>query len=283
MAVIPEITCRRCGSKYSGLRNRCPKCGAPRINQPTRVPPTTAAATPQTAANGRAAANIRWQFVFGGVLLLALILAVIVLVNGGGGGSSSKPSSQGGAGTPAYIAADLPTPSPSPAPTPDASPTPVIESMAKDWCLTHIDAVPDNFLFYLRDGEEKLQLTDWEYAGMQDPHIDIAMFCCYSEYDKGHADHLIDLYFGTGAADAGTPGETAAQTEIFTRETRLKIYCYIAAAGLLWSNWCEYKRRMGVEFGEYADFQYDCAKKYYRIAVQERKLLQGSGKEEMGS
>ena len=103
MAVIPEITCRRCGSKYSGLRNRCPKCGAPRINQPTRVPPTTAAATPQTAANGRAAANIRWQFVFGGVLLLALILAVIVLVNGGGGGLSSKPSSQGGAGTPAYV------------------------------------------------------------------------------------------------------------------------------------------------------------------------------------
>ena len=77
MAVIPEITCRRCGSKYSGLRNRCPKCGAPRMNQPTRVPPTTAAATPQTAANGRAAVKIRWQFIFGAVLLLALILAVI--------------------------------------------------------------------------------------------------------------------------------------------------------------------------------------------------------------
>ena len=36
---------------------------------------------------------------------------------------------------------------------------------------------------------------------------------------------------------------------------------------------------MGVEFGEYADFQYECAKKYYGIAVQERKLLPGSGKE----
>ena len=131
MAVIPEITCRRCGSKYSGLRSRCPKCGAPRINQPTRVPPTTAAATPQTAANGRAAVNIRWQFVFGAVLLLALILAVVVLVNGGGGSSSSsKPAGSGSAVTLAYIAADLPTPSPSPAPTPDASPTPVIESMA---------------------------------------------------------------------------------------------------------------------------------------------------------
>ena len=130
MAVIPEITCRRCGSKYSGLRNRCPKCGAHRINQPTRVPPTTAAATPQTAANGRAAVNIRWQFIFGGVLLLALILAVIVLINGGSGSSSSKPAAPGSANTPAYISADLPTPSPSPAPTPDASPTPIIESMA---------------------------------------------------------------------------------------------------------------------------------------------------------
>lgn len=129
MAVVPEITCRRCGSKYSGLRSRCPKCGAPRMNQPTRVPPTTAAATPQTAANGRAVSNIRWQFIFGGVLLLALILAVIVLINGGSG-KTNKPTGTGTAVTPAYIAADLPTPSPSPAPTPDASPTPVIESMA---------------------------------------------------------------------------------------------------------------------------------------------------------
>ena len=131
MAVIPEITCRRCGSKYSGLRSRCPRCGAPRMNQPTRVPSTTAAATPQTAANGRAVSNIRWQFIFGAVLLLALILAVIVLINGGGSGkSANKPTGTSTAVTPAYIAADLPTPSPSPAPTPDASPTPVIESMA---------------------------------------------------------------------------------------------------------------------------------------------------------
>ena len=92
--------------------------------------------------------------------------------------------------------------------------------------------------------------------------------------------------FAAGCANgapAETPGETAAQTERCTPETRLKIYCYIAAAGLLWSNWCEYKRRMGVEFGEYADFQYECAKKYYGIAAQERKLLQGSGKGETGS
>ena len=132
MAVIPEITCRRCGSKYSGLRNRCPRCGAPRMNQPTRVPPTTAAATPSTAAAGRAAVNIRWQFVFALVLVLALLLAVLVLVNSDKKEAPAAANNPGsaGQGTTAYIAADLPTPSPSPEPTPDASPTPVIESMA---------------------------------------------------------------------------------------------------------------------------------------------------------
>ena len=136
MAIIPEITCRRCGCKYSGLRNRCPKCGAPRMNQPNRVPPTTAAATPETAAYERGAMNIRWQYIFAGVLLLAVILAVVVLVLSGrdGGSSGTKPSapaaSQQGGAPVSYMSADLPTPSPSPEPTPEATPTPSIESMA---------------------------------------------------------------------------------------------------------------------------------------------------------
>lgn len=129
-----------------------------------------------------------------------------------------------------------------------------IDSLPKEWCLTHIDAVPDNFLFYKKTGEhkERLQLTDWEYAGMQDPHVDIAMFCIYAMYDKGQADHLIDLYF-----EGNCPGET-----------RTKLYCYIAACGLLWSNWCEYKMHLGVEFGEYSLRQYRYAKEYYRYAKE---------------
>ncbi len=150
MAVIPEITCRRCGSKYSGLRSRCPKCGAPRINQPTRVPPTTASATPQTAANARSVMNIRWQFIFAGVLLLALILAVVVLVSGGNGSSGKSSGTTGNAAVPAYIAADLPTPSPSPEPTPDASPTPVIESMA----ITFLNRTIDNHSMTLTNAGE---------------------------------------------------------------------------------------------------------------------------------
>ena len=55
---------------------------------------------------------------------------------------------------------------------------PYIEQWSGEKVLTHIDAVPDNFLFIEKDGEEEIRLIDWEYAGMQDPHVDIAMFCC---------------------------------------------------------------------------------------------------------
>ena len=58
-------------------------------------------------------------------------------------------------------------------------------------------------------------------------------------------------------------------TEGCMKENRIKIYCYIAACGLLWSNWCEYKLTFGVEFGEYALAQFRFAKDYYRLAVKE--------------
>lgn len=129
-----------------------------------------------------------------------------------------------------------------------------VEAHVEEKVLTHIDAVPDNFLFVKNtDGEEEVRLIDWEYAGMQDPHVDIAMFCIYSLYGKEEIDQLIDLYF-----------ENNCQKDV-----RLKIYSYIAICGLLWSNWCEYKRQLGVEFGEYSLQQYRYAKDFYRIVESE--------------
>lgn len=128
-----------------------------------------------------------------------------------------------------------------------------IDTHAEEKVLTHIDAVPDNFLFIEEDGKEDIRLIDWEYAGMQDPHVDIAMFGIYSLYDRVQMDRLIDDYFEEGCSSA----------------VRIKIYCYIAACGLLWSNWCEYKRILGVEFGEYSLKQYRYAKEYYRIVEKE--------------
>ena len=139
-----------------------------------------------------------------------------------------------------------------------------VESNVRAKTLTHIDAVPDNFLFYKgEDGEEQLQLTDWEYAGMQDPHVDIAMFCIYSMYDKEQVDRLIGIYFGEEEGVGAVPAAVVA-----------KIYAYIASCGLLWSNWCEYKLSLGVEFGEYSLRQYRYAKEYYKYATE---LIRRSG------
>ena len=140
---------------------------------------------------------------------------------------------------------------------------PYIDSHIVEKVLTHIDAVPDNFLFVKKDGKEEIRLIDWEYAGMQDPHVDVAMFCIYSLYNKRQVDQLIAAYFTEGCDD----------------EIRIKIYCYIAACGLLWSNWCEYKRNLGVEFGEYSLRQYRYAKDYYRIVQNELKKQKERGEE----
>lgn len=131
---------------------------------------------------------------------------------------------------------------------------PYIDSQPQKRGLTHIDAVPDNFLFSTDpDQQETIRLIDWEYAGMQDPHVDIAMFCIYSFYDKAQIDQTIQFYFENNCPNS----------------TRIKIYCYIAVCGLLWSNWCEYKRSLGVDFGEYSLRQYRYAKDYYKIVQTE--------------
>lgn len=120
--------------------------------------------------------------------------------------------------------------------------------------LCHIDAVADNFLF-TKSGQ--IRLIDWEYAGMQDPDVDIAMFSIYALYNREEVERLIDIYFENECP----------------KETRLKIYCYIAACGLLWSNWCEYKRNLGVDFGKYSIAQYRYAKDYYKLFKE--KLNEG--------
>jgi len=125
-----------------------------------------------------------------------------------------------------------------------------IEENTKEKILTHMDAVADNFLLYVDEaGDEQVQIIDWEYAAMQDPHVDIAMFAVDALYNKEQVDFLIQTYFEDKCTDA----------------IRLKIYCYIAVGGLMWSNWCEFKRNTGTDFGEYSLRQYRYAKEYYRM------------------
>ncbi len=133
-----------------------------------------------------------------------------------------------------------------------------IKKHQKEAVLSHIDSVPDNFLIFQDEsGREGIKLIDWEYASMHDPDIDIAMMCIYSKHTREEIDWIIDAYYNS-------------QCPI---ETRIKIYCYISVCGFLWSNWCDYKSTLGVEFGEYSLMQYRYAKEYYNIAMSEMEKL----------
>ena len=92
---------------------------------------------------------------------------------------------------------------------------------------------------------------------MQDPHVDIAMFCIYSMLDREDVEDVIDAYFDHQCKE----------------DVRIKIYCYISACGLLWSNWCDYKKKLGVDFEGYAQAQYQYARDYYEI-VKSRGVLE---------
>lgn len=118
----------------------------------------------------------------------------------------------------------------------------LMQEFPAETCLCHIDSVSDNFLFV---GDE-VHLIDWEYAGMCDPHIDIAMFCIYAGYDKATIDKVIDIYYEGDSSDLD----------------RFKVYAYAAAAGLLWSLWSEYKGQFGVNYGQYAVEQYRYARNF---------------------
>lgn len=119
MSFIPRITCRRCGRQYSGLYSRCPHCGTRRVKQSERVPAPTPGMNPETEAARRAGTNMKWQMIFGIILLAAVILAVIVLV------SSNLNSAAKETPTPTLPPVTS-TPAPTPSPTPTPTPTPTV-------------------------------------------------------------------------------------------------------------------------------------------------------------
>ena len=122
------------------------------------------------------------------------------------------------------------------------------------------DGSPSVYRDYNKTKRAVLSLKQFiEYAGMQDPHLDVAMFIIYAMYDREEAEKLIDLYFIDGC----------------DKLTRMKVHCYIAVSGLVWSNWCEFKHHCGVEFGAYTQRQYDYAREYSEIFFREYREVFG--------
>jgi len=131
---------------------------------------------------------------------------------------------------------------------------PIIKNLVKDWTLCHIDAVCDNFLV---TENQDVYLIDFEYAAMQDPDLDLAMFIVYSLFDRQEIDRIINIYF---------------ENQV-TPLKRYKIYSYIAMVGLLWSNWCEAKQDEALLNSSYAKQQYNYAKTFYQIVFDEARNI----------
>ena len=129
-----------------------------------------------------------------------------------------------------------------------------INTMKRAYCLCHIDANCDNFLI---TDTKKVRLIDFEYAGMQDPNLDIAMICLYSQLNRNMIDRIIDTYHGHRVDDT----------------TRYLIYAYIAIGGFIWSIWCEVKEGPHVLENQYAYSQYEYAMEYFHIVYEEARGL----------
>lgn len=115
--------------------------------------------------------------------------------------------------------------------------------------LSHIDSNVDNFLFL---PDNSVRLIDWEYAGMCDPLIDVAMCGIYSYYKEADMDRLLFTYLRR---------EPAVEEVLIT-------YSYVALGGFLWSLWAVYKSAVGEEFGEYTLIMYRYAKTYYKKVME---------------
>lgn len=111
--------------------------------------------------------------------------------------------------------------------------------------LCHGDYAHINILM-LPNGEGRV--IDWEFAGMGDPIMDVAMYAIFAELDKERIDLALRLYVG------GEPSE-----DEWTRH-----YLYVALGGFLWCMWAEYKQALGQEFGEYPMTMYRYTKDFYR-------------------
>ena len=122
------------------------------------------------------------------------------------------------------------------------------EADGAEKCLTHNDFFNLNLL---RDSNGKLNLIDWEYAGMSDYASDYGTFVVTCMLEEDEADEALAYYFGR------TPS---------VEELRHN-YAYVALAGWCWYVWALQKESEGDCVGEWLEIYYQYAKRYSAKAL----------------
>ena len=127
-----------------------------------------------------------------------------------------------------------------------------LDGLGRKKILTHIDSVADNFLFIphpdSKGSKEEIRLIDWEYSGMADPLLDIAMHAIYSFYDEKQTEELMEYYFLRPPLP----------------EERKIIHSFMALGGFLWALWAVYKAYLGEDYDDYTLKMYRYAKTFSR-------------------
>lgn len=120
----------------------------------------------------------------------------------------------------------------------------ILENIQRPSVLIHVDPVPVNYLL----SNDTIKLIDWEYSGMGDPILDLAMFSVYSGYDENTSMALLKNYL--------------VREE--TLEERIVLFSYMSLSGFLWALWTQLKQADGEDFGTYGIEQYQYARNYAR-------------------
>ena len=114
----------------------------------------------------------------------------------------------------------------------------------------HNDTIAENFI---KSGEDKMYLIDWEYAGMNDPMWDLAAHSLENKFSEDEEELLLNIYFN------GKVEEKYKKRILIN-----KIY-----QDFLWSTWTIIKEAKGDDFGTYGIDRYTRAKKNLEVILKE--------------
>ncbi|MGH1012824.1 LPS biosynthesis choline kinase [Bacillus toyonensis] len=113
----------------------------------------------------------------------------------------------------------------------------------------HNDTVAENFV---KNGENKMYLIDWEYGGLNDPMWDIAAHSLECEFSAEDEELFLDYYFN------GKVEEMHRQRILLN-----KIF-----QDFLWSIWTKIKEAAGSDFGTYGMDRYTRAKENLQLFLE---------------
>ncbi|MDU4892250.1 MAG: phosphotransferase [Clostridium sp.] len=125
----------------------------------------------------------------------------------------------------------------------------LMEQLDAELTPCHNDTLADNFI---KSGEDKMYLIDWEYAGMNDPMWDLAAHSVESEFNDDEEELLLRTYF-----------QGNVERKYKKRVLINKIY-----QDFLWSTWTIIKEAKGDDFGTYGIDRYNRAKRNLDIILK---------------